>query len=66
MVLALNTTTGLVADVPPHFLVHDMLKEVLVAVDEDSKPIIAEPQIDEVKVDKTSKTSITTTTKDEI
>jgi hypothetical protein len=42
MVLALNTTTGLIADVPPHFLAHDLLKEVLVAVDEDAKPYVPE------------------------
>lgn len=42
MVLALNTTTGLIADVPPHFLEHDLLKEVLVAVDEDAKPYVPE------------------------
>lgn len=74
MVLALNTTTGLIADVPPHFLEHDILKEVLVLADEDSKPYVPELYKSGTKEEKAAQRNLkeeivvtdVTTTKDEI
>jgi hypothetical protein len=74
MVLALNTTTGQIADVPPHFLEHDLLKEVLVAVDENAKPYAPELYKGGTKAEKAAQTAAkeevtsadVTTTKDEI
>ena len=42
MVLALNTISGQIADVSPKMLEHPHFKNVLVAVDADAKPYIAE------------------------
>lgn len=38
MVLALNTVSGQIADVPPKMLLHPKFKDVLVPVDENAKP----------------------------
>jgi hypothetical protein len=38
MVLALNTVSGQIADVPPKMLLHPKFKNVLVPVDENAKP----------------------------
>jgi hypothetical protein len=42
MVLALNTISGQVADVSPKMLEHPKFKDVLVAVEDGTKPYVAE------------------------
>jgi hypothetical protein len=70
MVLALNTTTGLISDVPPHLLEHHILKEVLVAVDENADAEVTEDvTVEEKATSRSAKVYPTptdaTTTKDE-
>lgn len=38
MVLALNTVSGQIADVSPKTLLHPKFKDILIPVDQDSKP----------------------------
>jgi hypothetical protein len=42
MVLALNTISGQIADIAPKFLQHPTFKDILVEVNEDAKPYVAE------------------------
>jgi hypothetical protein len=38
MVLALNTVSGQIADIPPKMLLHPKFRDILVPVDENAKP----------------------------
>ena len=42
MVLSLNTVSGQISDIPIKFFQHPAFKDILVEVNEDAKPYVAE------------------------
>lgn len=55
MVLARNTISGNIADVSPKMLEHPKFKDILVEVEADAKPYIAEMYVPGTKAEKKSK-----------